>query len=438
MSIRVETVGELAEVLAPFKEGFLFRGQTQHFEKDGHPSIVSSFDRQGCIPSKMLRWGRYADLVLHAFMGSQHATLLYQQALLQHYGWRSFYVDCSANPAVSAWFASHSYHDERIVEMSEDYEERPVFLRKRSARYALEEGMGHLYVFPLAMAQRVTGVTNLAELHIEGARLRPQAQNAWLMGPIRNNVVPPECFAAHIEADRAIFYEYAASAGYSETRQLFPPPAEDPILASLLELPWRFIPGIENAPAEIPAFERSLDLPEYQPSFRKRYHPRVAFFNGAKVADACDIAGASEGCVVVGVPEIVIFGTADPSPLRFPKIMELLSEHKCAVFEVNHLIKHPTMGNTAIYQKGVVAWERSQGLFEVCELGVEHPGLDLLGASLSPGWFYRLHNDGLWYRENSPNDCDCGESYVHERHISALHIAEAFLADPDGFGEDED
>ncbi len=320
--------------------------------------------------------------------------------------------------------------------MSEDYGERPVFLRKRCARYEAEEGTGHLYVFPLAIARKVTGATNLAELHVEGARLRPGAQDAWLMGPIRHNVVPVECFAAHIEADRAVFREYAASAGFAETNQLFPPPAEDPILAMLLELPWRFIPGVENTPGEIPAFERSLDLPEYQPSFQKRYHPRIAFFNGARVADANDVAGTSDGCVVVGVPEIVIFGTADPAPLRFPKIMELLSEHKCAVFEVNHLIEHPTMGNTAIYQKGVVAWERSPGLFEVCELGVEHPGLDLIGASLTPGWHYRLHDDGCWYREANLDDCDCGESYVHERHISALHIVEAFLTNPDRFEAD--
>ena len=76
---------------------------------------------------------------------------------------------------------------------------------------------------------------------------------------------------------------------------------------------------------------------------------------------------------------------------------------------------------------------RGADLFEVCELVVEHRGLDMTRAGFNKGWFYRRQSDGLWVRECHPEECDCGSSDVHGPHISALHIAEAFLREPDSF-----
>jgi len=131
------TVQELMGLIAKLGDGVLFRGQTAHYEKDGVPSIVTSFDRQGCIPPLMLKWARYANNLLDTFIGPEAHTLDFSQALLQHYGWRSFYIDCSASAAVSAWFASHRYSDKSTIEIAEDYEERPMFLAKRRATSVL-------------------------------------------------------------------------------------------------------------------------------------------------------------------------------------------------------------------------------------------------------------------------------------------------------------
>ncbi|HXZ00892.1 MAG TPA: FRG domain-containing protein [Stellaceae bacterium] len=433
--ITVGTSGELQEILAGFGAGYLFRGQTAHFEHQGYPSVVTSFDRKGCIPSAMLRWSHYADKVLEAWVGPKATPEVFSQALLQHYGWRSFYVDCSASPGVAAWFASHTYSDRIAIEMSEDYEERPVMLRKRHANYALKQGEGHLYVIDRDRAHDRSGTVDLAGIAIDKFRVRPMAQQAWLVGPLREERLDMDCLVAHIRGDRAIFRDCAAAGGFIATDDLFPPRREDPILDALLGLPWIKISGIEEKPGYIDFYERPLDLPEYQDSYVKINSERVAFFHGARVADGIDLAGASDGGIVVAVPDIVMFGTPDPAPLLFPKVRELVREHRLVAFEVNQLVQHATLGNTAFYQKGIVVWEHEPDLIELCELMVEHPGLDLTRASLTPGWYYRVDGEGSWHREPHEHDCDCGTTRTHLRHVSALYIIEAFLREPKDFSE---
>jgi hypothetical protein len=434
--IKASSAAELRAIIGDQGGDALYRGQTSYYGKPGEPSVVTSFDRHGCIPGRMLKWSRYATNVLEVFTKGQANTLEFDQALLQHYGWRSFYIDCSAEAGVGAWFAAHRYSERGVIEMSEDYEERPVWLRKRMAQYDFEEGDGHLYVLDKEVSARI-GLADLAAIKIEGSRSRTEAQSAWLIGPLRNQPLPTECFRAHVVADRAIFRDYAAEQGFTNTNSLFPPVAEDPILHALLSLPWREIKGVADAKFPIPAFERALDLPEYQDSFVKIAWPRTAFFRGESVADGFkSIDGDPVGGVVVKVPDIVLFGTADKeTPMRFPNVEKLL-ENGTAVFEIDDLIQHANLGHMTFYQKGIGVIPRD-GLFEVCELVVQHPGLDMTGAGFNRGWFYRVDAEGLWTRESHPEECDCGSALVHELHISALHIAEAFLREPEGFDEPE-
>jgi len=435
--IRAESVEELSALIKSLGNDALFRGQTIHFGNPGEPSVVTSFDRHGCVPSRMLRWSRYAKNVLSVFVGEHAASREFDQALLQHYGWRSFYIDLSATAAVGAWFASHRYLEHETIEMSEDCEERPVWLAKRMARYDFEEGDGHLYVLDRDKAAKV-GLTDLAALKLEDHRPRTDAQQAWLLGPIRHAAVPLECFRAQITAPRAILRDFAAERGLVETNDLFPPPTEDPILAALLSLPWREVKDSweDGMP---PIFRRALELPEYQESYVKIAWPRTAYFSGATVADTInEIEGTPVAGVVVQVPEIILFGSADrQTPMRFPKIEKLVRDNGAVVFEIDDIIQHANMGNMTLYQKGIGVISQGDDLFELCELVVEHPGLDLTRAGLNKGWFYRRGENGLWARERHAEECDCGSAAVHDLHVSALHIAEAYLNEPEAFAERE-
>lgn len=427
------TIDELEMMLASFGDEVLFRGQNLHYGEPGKPSVGTSFDRKGCIPSQMLKWCRYCQNVLDTFIQKHRGDPAYQQALLQHYGWRSFYVDCTSNPAVAAWFASHSYSEEPKLEMSEDCDERPVWLKKRMARYDFNEGLGHLYVIDKQAAAEV-GLADLATLTVEGFRPRTLAQSAWLIGPLRNKPVPQNCYIAQITAPRSILRDYAASHGLVDTNTLFPSISEDPILKALLSLPWDEI-KIDDGIKDLPAFRRTLELPEYQPSYVKIAPASTAFYRGAKILETQkSIDGGAEGGILVNVPDLVLYGSADSSaPLRFPNIDKLIDEHGTVAFEAGTLIQHAQLGDLPIYQKGVGVLRRELDLFEVCELTVRHPGLEMTGAGFTRGWFYRRQPDGRWVRVESPLECSCGNEIVHGQHISALHIAEEYLKDPESF-----
>src|SRR5690606_8167371 len=117
---------------------WLFRGQTKHYvDANGNPSIPTSFQRLGCIPPLMFAWSHYAKSLLRAFTGGRYHdfSIGTSQAILQHYGWRSFYVDLTRSPAVACWFAAHRYADKVTIEMCENFEEDPVWLISRIAQY---------------------------------------------------------------------------------------------------------------------------------------------------------------------------------------------------------------------------------------------------------------------------------------------------------------
>lgn len=430
--IVVSSTGELRTTLEGLGGDVLFRGQTAHHLENGHASVVTSFDRRGCIPSQMAKWIRYASNVLKVQVRSAGKSLGFMQALLQHYGWRSFYVDCSENAAVAAWFASHQYSDSNMIELCEDCEERAVMLIKRKARYEFTEGEGHLYVFDKKLIAERIGVVDLSALEIEGARPRTAAQDAWLVGPLRNQEVPIDCFVAHITASRAVFRDFAAETGLVETDNLFPSAKEDPILRALLGLPWKEIEDFDKK-LELPFFRRALDLPEYHDSFTKIASPATAFFRGARVAGFGSIDGDKYGGITVHVPELTLFGTADEAPLLFPKVRELLTEHRSVAFEIDELIQHTEMRGTVLYQKGITVTAHEPDLVEVGELMVKHPGLEMTVAGMTVGWYYRIGADGTWTREAHPQQCDCKDDEAHLRHLSALHIVEAYLTDPTNF-----
>jgi len=431
-SLSVASPAELRAALAEMDRDSLFRGQTTHYETAGRPAIVSSFDRLGCIPDHMLKWIRYAEDLLDVFLGDAARSSEFVQALLQHYGWRSFHVDCSSSAAVSSWFAAHLYRDHHTVELCEDWEENPVMLDKHYPCYEFVEGEGHLYVIDRLQARRSVGAVDLASLALADARPRAEAQQAWLLGPLRKQSIPMECLVAHIRAPRAVFRDHAAEAGLDSTDRLFPSAEEDPILGALLSLPWTEI-ALPKDGLDIPAFRRSLDIPEYQESYRKITSPTAAYYRGASVAGRESVDGCKFPGIVVQVPELVLFGAADKAPPCFPKVLELLAKERCVLFEVDALVRHAWMLDSALYQKGVVVIAHEPTLIELCELSVEHPGLELTGAGINKGWYYRVADDGTWSREPRDEQCPCGKDGVHLAHLSALRIVEAYLADPKGF-----
>src|ERR1700743_1073344 len=96
----VASLSELDAALTLLPVGSLFRGQVRHYTRpDGRVSWPTSHTRKGCIHPELRKWSLYAQEPLTAYGGAVPSLHLVQ-ALLQHYGWRSFYIDLTADPAV--------------------------------------------------------------------------------------------------------------------------------------------------------------------------------------------------------------------------------------------------------------------------------------------------------------------------------------------------
>ncbi|QBQ56293.1 FRG domain-containing protein [Nitrosococcus wardiae] len=147
--IQIKSLVELQRAVTRFDGTHLFRGQTRHYlNAYGQLNIPSSFDRHGCMPPLMFKWTHYSKALIRAFTGLDYHSLSMgmSQAVLQHYGWRSFFIDLTKSPHVACWFAANAYQENRSVQLCEDFEENPAQLIHRAASFSVSSEPGHLYV----------------------------------------------------------------------------------------------------------------------------------------------------------------------------------------------------------------------------------------------------------------------------------------------------
>lgn len=414
---------ELRAVLQRFGQDALFRGQIRQFGTDAAPKINTSFTRNGCIPPLMLRWAHYSGFILAALLGTErrNISLEFTQAILQHYGWRSFYLDASSEPAVSAWFAAHTFKGGRSIELCEDCYEDGVFLVKLRANYNFEEGDGFLYVVSKkAMKERGFTLVDLASIDMPDCRPRFHAQKAWLIGPLKANL-PTDCIVASIRGPRSVFRDFAHKRGLSETQSLFPDKDEDPVLELLTSMPWKRIDSPKVGLRDLHFFGQPCEFPEYHNSFTKHNPAHVAFYEGGSSFAA--LMPDAE-VVVFSAPEAIVYGHADPLGMKFPgvaKLLEGVGRH--FIFEIDSLVRRPGPLSTD-YLKGLAITKIESNLVSVADFAVDHRGLQIAGCGINMGWHYRIGEDGVWTREEMPDDCPCGNESIHEHHLSMLTILE--------------
>jgi hypothetical protein len=428
--LTLSTVEDLEAALATFGDDALYRGQVRHFGQLNAPAMNSSFDRLGCDGS-MPKWSHYARMALSALVPQLEESddLEFTQAILQHYGWRSWFLDASSNPAISAWFASHGYSEKIGIDMLEDCFEDYIWLRRKHASYAPSEGNGHLYVLSKArLTELGLRAIDLASIPLPDARPRFHAQAAWLVGPTKGNL-PITAIEAFITAPADVFRAYAAKNGIIDTARVFPNAAEDPVLASLLGLPWDRMklpeqPG-EKPKFDVPAFRRTLELPEYfNDGYRKIMPSHYAFYDSKSIAESLP---ADQGLHVVSVPDIAMYGVVEVS-MRFPRVTALLGSHSQLAFEVDALIRLPESGPASHYSKGLSVRRGEDGTIAVSELVVDHPGRQITGVAVNFGWHYNVDEGGLWTRVEHAEQCPCPNTWRHEQHLVALTIIDDLLA----------
>lgn len=423
-------LSELTEVLEGLAPGLLFRGQTREYlRKDGGPDLRSSIDRHGCVPHRMLKWWQYSRFILGTFIKSFDAEsdLATDQAILQHYGWRSFFLDASSSVRVGAWFAGHKYNSKRVIELVEDCWEDPVFAIREEAWYEpADEQVACLYAIgKKGLRRNDIDAVDLVEIATEAGQHRCGAQSAFMIGPLTGNL-PDDCIVAKIFAPTSVFRDFATEAESLNQEFLFPNKASDPFLAALSSVPWvkRYHDGQSLG---IDFYDRGLGLPEYNVRSMKRNGSEVCFYRRFWIADILSKGSIFSETNFYLNGEMLFHGTAG-SLNEFPKVTELLNETESVAVEIDGLIAYP-YARPGRFAKGIYLEKQEDGTILLTELAVDQHGLRPAGFGITRGIYFKPSQDGLWERVLHKEECDCGHEMHHKHHLVVVSHFERSLRD---------
>ena len=423
-TVECQTPEELQQFFDSLAPGVLFRGQTKEYlRNDGGPDIRTSFDRNGCIPSRMLKWWHYSRAILSTYVKGFDglADLATDQAILQHYGWRSFFLDATADPLVACWFAANDYRSDPCGELIEDCFEDPLFVVRQRAWYEQADERGCVYVLNRkALRARDLQTVDLVEITTASGRHRCLAQSAFMVGPL-NGHLPDDCIVARVFAPSSVFRAYAEQVPELTCEALFPGPAVDPVMAALLSIPW-VKREVDGDGIGIDFFDRGLRLPEYEVKDIRRTGPRTAYYRRFWLADATGPETPLADTTFYLTEETLYHGSASGN-LVFPNLTNLLRELTSVAVEIDGLVRHPYAASSSQYGKGIYLEALEDGVMFVTELAVDHLGARPGGFGITKGCYFRVDEGFRWHPIDHPEQCDCGRPAHHAHH---LVVAEHF------------
>lgn len=420
--VHIKTLNDLEYLFSKYSQGFLFRGQTKHYlDENQNINIPTSFSRHGCIPPLMLKWTHYSNAILSTFMGYQYHEISFElsQAILQHYGWRSFFVDLTKSPAIACWFAANQYKESPSINMTENFEEDFIWLVHKQAQYISTDNSGHIYIIDTKILEdHGIHIYDLTELKSEEAELRFHVQQACLAGKL-NNKLPEQSIILHAEVDSQILSDYYIKNNILEINDVFPNRSKDFILNTLLEMPWKNT----SIDEPIPIYKRTLELPEYDIEFFKFMPEDVTLFDHYWIADnRTDEESPFHGIPFYRLPETAYYSRNDEY-FEFTEVNSLLEIHGRIALELDGIIKSPEAGID--YEKGILI-EKNANTASISALMIKHPGHLVSGIGITLGWYYKIENE-LWSRIEHPEQCPCNNHLNHELQFALLRIFNEYL-----------
>ena len=368
----------------------------------------------------MIRWHHYARQILRIYVKGRTETpdLPTDQAILQHYGWRSFFLDATGNASVAAWFASNEYKTSKVINLVEDCFEDPVSLVSEIASFEESEGVGHLYIISRKMLRQAgIGAVHLSEIATNTGSPRYVRQDAYMVGPVAPEGLTVDCLSYHITAPASVLADYAQ--GLS-TQTLFPGRGDDPILDELLSMPWVKISEFAGG---IDFFKRSLPLPEYDTYIVKHMPPSSAMYRPFWLKDFPQDPDDPATITHILCTDGRYHGKSDLT-FTLPRLTELLLGFDGFIVEPQSLVYH---GMGSLYGKGIIVMKKDTDLVHVSELGVEHPGLQIKRIGKFAGMHFRIDDSGTWHQVDHADNCECGDD--HSEHIRLLGRVEAGFSD---------
>jgi hypothetical protein len=228
----------------------LFRGQNNL-----HPTLRSGLSRPNARYQPDVEQGLSA--VAGSILGHDSITagnVPFRKAVLQHYGYKTHYVDITADLNVALWFASYKFEPRNVF-----YGGSPIRKIDQIRYTKREEGVGYVLVLALQNPETLKEKRRLFDISDLKPFLRPCRQKAWLLydkAPLLPD--PNEFWVATISVDCSKLVSSLSSS------HLFPLPKEDDGFRALLNVPFVEIPGAwlrkDLTPEQRRAGTRDLDF----------------------------------------------------------------------------------------------------------------------------------------------------------------------------------
>lgn len=411
----IDSINDLEAVLLQYDEGYLFRGQNKHHLKGGDTSIVSSFARLGCHPPSMQKWWHYCDEVMLSMFGpdsDRKLTFDESNALLQHYGWRSFYIDASKDPTVATWFASQKYVGKRSLVITEDCYEIGVCCSINHGAYEPSQDYGYLYIISKdKLTEHDIEYHDLYKLGFSDFNPRYIKQSGVMIGSCSQ--IPIDAIVETLKVSSSVLKEHSSS---HSVESLFPNRQEDKIYNILLSTPFEEV----NGDGEIKNFfyKRSLDIPEYDFNFTKINSPNIAFYNTQHAINSEDF----EDNTVFRCPDSFLYHTEIESPDDLSELVKCLPVGARATVECDGLLRLPPFFDKPLFLKGAQIHRIEDNLYCVGGLTVKFQGTKLNYVQLDDGWHYEM-NSGAFERMLKKNDCPCNYARKHQLVFTILKKA---------------
>jgi hypothetical protein len=248
-----ELIDKIAEIKGriPSTSLLLFRGQTRLFDK-----IRSGRARRDTVvvPEVENGWNTIVNRLT-----KKTSTTKFNQAILQHYGLPTFYIDLTSDPLTAAWFACNRYE-----------ELKPTMWIGNTFRFQdettynpVKDEKGYVFVLEIPNYKEMIRKNELFDLAHEDIFLRPQKQSAYLMLDQPPRLPNPNSFIIEtIEIDRTQF------ASSKTLKELFPNPKSDKGYGNLLDVPYVQLPSYyysnkENKEQGEEESKMSIDMDKY-------------------------------------------------------------------------------------------------------------------------------------------------------------------------------
>ncbi len=429
-----ETVEQLSEYFDGLGPAYLFRGQTREYLDDKkQPTLSTSFSRNGCVPPNMLKWSYHARTLLqyHVNQFDDRPDLATDQAILQHYGWRSFFIDSTSSAAVACWFAANAFTSKLQINLTEDCWEDPVFAVHLAADYVPNNGVGVVYIISKkALRGHSIEAVNLNEVVLANGSTRYMTQGAWMVGPLKSTL-PTDCIEAKLLLPTELLVAYASKNGFNVQGDLFPTASDDPVLAALLSQPWvhSLIKSDGNDKLNMSFFKRGLELPEYGWLPTKRHAPATTFYYPFWLSNEHGNTGPFDCATYILMAEWMYYGVAAEGGLNFPNMTALLRKQSSIIVEIDNLVLYPHRTDVAEYSKGICLELKSEHCVVLSEVLVGYAGRRPRGYGLSAGRSYMIDGEGRWKHEPQAGDCPCGNDVIHGHHLIVVSHVEQLLTD---------